>query len=39
VHSLRIHAWISDGKVRPLPDPAHPLHPHFARFDLDGLGH
>jgi len=37
VHSLRIHAWISDGKVRPLPDPAYPLHPHFACFDLDGL--
>jgi hypothetical protein len=37
VHSLRIHAWISDGKVRPLLGPAHLLHPLFARFDLDGL--
>jgi hypothetical protein len=37
VHSLRIHAWISDGKVRPLLGPAHSLHPLFARFDLNGL--
>ena len=25
VRSLRIHAWISDGKVRPMPGPAWPL--------------
>lgn len=41
VHSLRIHAWISDGKVRLLPGPARPpahsLLPLFACFDLDGL--
>lgn len=42
VHSLRIHAWISDGKVRPLParpghSPHPPFHPRFACVDLDGL--
>jgi hypothetical protein len=30
VHSSRIHAWISDGKVRPLPGPSHSPHPLFA---------
>lgn len=37
VHSLRINAWISDGKVRTLFGSAHSLHPLFSRFDLDGL--
>jgi len=30
VHSLRIHAWISDGKVRLPARPGHSLHPLFC---------